>query len=106
MEAPMSDAGTEDDYFARLELEKKRKLREELRAREEEDAVEARKALHDNKCGKCGDEMTTVPFRGVEIEICPGCGAVLLDPGELEQLAGTDNGGAISSFFETFFGKK
>ena len=27
-------------------------------------------------------------FQGVEIDICPSCGAVLLDPGELEELAG------------------
>ena len=102
----MSDASNEDDYFARLELEKKRKLREELKSQEKEDAIEARKVLHDNKCGKCGDDLAAVPFRGVEIDICPSCGAVLLDAGELEQLAGTDNGGVISSFFETFFGNK
>ena len=102
----MSDARPEDDYFARLELEKKRKLKEELLKKEAAEEREARKALHFNKCGKCGEDMDTVPFRGVEVEICALCGAVLLDPGELEQLAGKDNGGTISNFFEAFFGSK
>ena len=101
----MSESRTEDEYFARLELEKKRKLREEANTSQAKEALTERKERHFNKCGKCGDEMSTVPFRGVEIEICPNCGAVLLDPGELEQLAGKDSGGAISGFFETFFGK-
>ena len=106
MEAIVSDARPEDDYFARLELEKKRKLKEQMLENEAAEAKEKRKALHYNKCGKCGDDMDTIPFRGVEIEICASCGAVLLDPGELEQLAGKDNGGTISNLFETFFGSK
>ena len=101
----MSESRSEDEYFARLELEKKRKIREEANANQEAAALKDRKDRHYNKCGKCGDDMSAVPFRGVEIDICPSCGAVLLDPGELEELAGTDSGGAISSFFETFFGK-
>jgi len=104
MEVTLSDARPEDDYFARLELEKKRKLREQITENQAVEDIAARKALHFHKCGKCGDDMETVPFRGVEVEICPGCGAVLLDPGELEQLAGNDKGGVISGFFESFFG--
>ena len=106
MEADVSEVRPEDDYFARLELEKKRKLREKLQEEADSSAIEARKELHHQKCGKCGDDMDTIPFRGVEIEICATCGAVLLDPGELEQLAGKDQGGVLSGFFETFFGEK
>ncbi len=45
--------------------------------------------------------MKTELFKGVEIERCE-CGAVLLDPGELELLAGKDESG----FFSALFGKK
>jgi Zn-finger nucleic acid-binding protein len=38
-------------------------------------------------------------FKGVEIEKCPDCGAVLLDPGELEQLAGKDESGFFADLF-------
>lgn len=102
----MSDARNEDDYFTRLEFEKKQQLREELQAQQKKEDLDALKQLHHHRCGKCGNEMTTLPFRGIEIEICPSCGAVLLDPGELEMLSGQDNGGIITSFFETFFGAK
>ena len=39
--------------------------------------------------------MDTTNFKGVEIEVCPNCGAVLLDPGELETLAGEDQAGVV-----------
>jgi Zn-finger nucleic acid-binding protein len=38
-------------------------------------------------------------FKGVEIEKCPACSAVLLDPGELEQLAGKDESGFFADLF-------
>ncbi|MEZ4236605.1 MAG: zf-TFIIB domain-containing protein [Myxococcota bacterium] len=51
---------------------------------------EARKALHYFKCGKCGADMRTETFRGLPVEVCTECHAVLLDPGELQTLAGQD----------------
>ena len=53
-------------------------------------AIEDRKNLHHNKCGKCGGTMHPKLFKGVEIDICEDCGSVLLDPGELEELAGEE----------------
>ena len=41
-------------------------------------------------------------FKGVEIDICEECGAVLLDPGELEELAG-EEGTAVSGLLGFFF---
>ncbi len=92
----------EEEYFARLEQEKKARLAAELAERRAQEELEARKALHYLKCGKCGADMDTRPFRGVEVEICPECGAVLLDPGELEELAGEDRSGVIRMLGELF----
>ena len=86
----------EDEYFHREDQEKLDKLRSEVGAENAATEAEAAKALHFHKCGKCGSGMDTILFKGVEIEKCPTCGAVLLDPGELEQLAGKDEGGKIS----------
>ena len=61
-----------------------------------------RKALHHLKCGKCGGDMHPKLFKGVEIDICETCGAVLLDPGELEELAGEDGSGVLSSIGDLF----
>ncbi len=94
----MSD---EDDYFKRIENEKKAALKKTLDAEASVAAAAERKALHWNKCGKCGQDMDTLVYRGVEIEKCPDCNAVLLDPGELQTLAGEDSGG-LGSFFGLF----
>ena len=92
----------EEEYFHRQDKEKLRKLKE---AAEAERAAKERaelKDLHWLRCGKCGQQMNTQLFKGVEIEICPDCGSVLLDPGELEQLVGKDGSGAISNIAEFF----
>ena len=63
---------------------------------------EARRQLHHLHCGKCGDSMMTTRFRGVAIEVCPSCGAVLLDPGELEQLAGEERDTILTTLADMF----
>lgn len=96
------DSNQEDDYFARLDREKKARLAEKLKAEADEKAKTDRRELHHNKCGKCGGDMHPKVFKGVEIDICEDCGAVLLDPGELQELAGDDEGGVISTLGQLF----
>jgi hypothetical protein len=100
----MSDKTTdpEAEYFARLDREKKAALAEQVAAEKALAEREANKALHHNRCGKCGGELAAQAFRGIEIDVCKACGSVLLDPGELEQLAGKDESGAISSLARFF----
>ena len=100
----MSERKSEDEYFKRIEQEQKDKLRAKLDADQAVADKQTLKELHWNKCGKCGSDMDTKVFRGVEVEVCPDCGAVLLDPGELETLAGQDNAATFTSFFSMFGG--
>lgn len=100
----MSERDLEEEYFAREDREKLAKLKAKADAEAAEKALADRKVLHHHKCGKCGAGMNTRPFRGIEIEICGECGAVLLDPGELEQLAGEDQGGVMRGLLN-FLGK-
>jgi len=90
---------SEEEYFHRQQVEQLAKLREVAAIEGEEAALAAAKELHFHKCGKCGADMKTEVFKGVEIERCPSCGAVLLDPGELEQLAGKDDSGFFAALF-------
>jgi membrane protein involved in colicin uptake len=92
----------EEEYFARVEAEKRARLAEELRVAKEAEAKKARREAHYHKCGKCGADMATHAFKGVEIEICGECQAVLLDPGELEALTGLDRSGIFSTLGELF----
>ncbi len=90
---------SEEEFFHRQQVEQLAKLREVAAIESAEAALAAAKELHFHKCGKCGADMETKLFKGVEIELCPSCGAVLLDPGELEQLAGKDESGFFAGLF-------
>ena len=79
-------SSTEEEYFAREEIEKKRKLAlkqaDELAAAEKDRLKE----LHYMHCPKCGMKLQTVRHGPVEIETCFNCHGIWLDSGELEQL--------------------
>jgi hypothetical protein len=104
----MSDKTTdaEAEYFARLDREKREALAEQLAAEKARAEREERKHLHYLKCGKCGGALAPQAFRGVMIDVCGDCGSVLLDPGELEQLAGHDESGAIAAISKFFTYRK
>ena len=95
-------ATNEDEYFARIEAEKRERLAAILADEEAKAEAEALKLLHHMHCGKCGHLMRTTHFKGVEIEVCPVCSAVLLDAGELEILAGEDRASVIATIAAAF----
>ena len=92
----------EEEYFARVNREKSARLAEDLATETARSERDAWKLAHAQRCGKCGGAMKPRAFRGVEIDVCEDCGSVLLDPGELEQLAGADESGAIASLARLF----
>lgn len=97
----------EAEYFARLDLEKKEALAQQVLQEQAQHERAARKAMHAQACGKCGGRLVPQPFRGIEIDVCEDCNAVLLDPGELEVLAGKDETGVVASLASIFsFGRK
>ncbi len=92
----------ESEYFAREDREKKEKLAQTLAAERAEAERAERKALHANRCGKCGGVLAAELFRGVQIDVCGDCHSVLLDPGELETLAGEDRAGVVGTLASLF----
>lgn len=87
----------EDEYFAREEIAKIKKLAEEKREALAQEEKERLKKLHWMRCAKCGSELHEVLFHGVAIDKCFECNGVFLDDGELEKLAGRE-----SNFFGSF----
>jgi uncharacterized protein len=82
----------EEEYFAREDAVKKRKLAAEKAkdmATAEKDAL---KQQHWMRCPKCGMELQTIAFRDVQVDRCYSCNGTFLDEGELERLAGKDPG--------------
>mgnify|MGYP003394372416 CR=1 FL=1 len=92
----------EEEYFARIERENRAKAQAENAVKAQAEERAAIKALHAGRCGKCGGVMRPRDFQGVEIDVCGDCNSVLLDPGELETLAGKDSSGALGSIAAMF----
>ncbi len=68
----------EEEYFARHEADRLKAQREAaLRA-----AQAAERRTHYMKCPKCGADLTREERAGVEIEKCPECCGIWLDPND------------------------
>jgi Zn-finger nucleic acid-binding protein len=96
----------EDEYFAREDAEKKRKLA--LQVKKETEAVElARlKALHHLRCPKCGLPLQEVTYAGVHAEVCFACNGVFLDRRDLEQIVKHDGNGVMDAILNWFKGEQ
>ena len=79
-------SNTEEEYFAREEIEKKRKLALQQAADTAAKQREELKQLHYMKCPKCGLDLHTVKQGNVELDTCFNCHGVFLDAGELDVL--------------------
>ena len=82
---------SEDEYFARQELDRRKKWAQEQAAKmatEEKDRI---RQLHFMKCPKCGMDLQEIELHGVKVDQCASCGGVFLDAGEIEQIAKHDN---------------
>ena len=81
----------EDEYFAREEAERLAKLR--ARGKAEQEAAERRS--HHMKCPKCGADLQTESFHGIQIDRCPECHGIWLDDGEMALLMKNEDPGVL-----------
>lgn len=89
---PLTPSENEEEYFARQELERRRKWAKE---REEKMAVaekEQLRELHYMKCPKCGMDLSHFELSGIELDRCVTCGGTWFDDGEVEQLLDKEAG--------------
>ena len=89
----------EDEYFARLEVERRKTAELDTRRIVAEAERARRRELHYMKCPKCGGDLVEIDYRDLKIDKCTGCEGVWLDPGELEAVAKADK-----STFDRVFG--
>jgi protein-arginine kinase activator protein McsA len=92
----------EDEYFARQELERRKKWASEQGAKMEAEHKEQLKQLHWMKCPKCGMDLKEIELHGVKVDQCASCGGVFLDAGEMDQVAGHEEGGLMGRVFSLF----
>ncbi len=91
----------EDEYFARLEFERMKKLEAEHQSAMESAEKDRLKDLHHMCCPKCGMKLVTVDYKGIAVDKCSGCEGVWLDAGELEAVYALEPT-HLSNWFDNF----
>lgn len=91
----------EDEYFARQEIERRKKWAQEQSAKMAVEEKEKLKNLHFMKCPKCGMDLQEIDLQSVKVDQCANCGGIFFDAGELDQLSKKDAGvlGKVFSIF-------
>jgi acetyl-CoA carboxylase beta subunit len=82
----------EDEYFAKESAQLLKRRQAEAAERKE---VAARKA-HYMKCPKCGADLFTEEYHGIQIDRCSDCAGMWLDAGEAEDLLMREDVGVIN----------
>jgi hypothetical protein len=77
----------EEEYFARVEFERKRKLEEEKHGKLKEEDKKRLKELHYMRCAKCGMELIEIDYKGIKVDKCSECEGIWLDAGEFEVIS-------------------
>jgi len=77
----------EEEYFARIEFERRKKLQGEKHRELKEEDKKRLKELHYMKCPKCGMELIEIDYKGVKVDKCSECEGVWLDSGELAAIS-------------------
>ncbi|MBI4527151.1 MAG: zf-TFIIB domain-containing protein [Deltaproteobacteria bacterium] len=86
----------EDEYF----VKKERELIAKLKAKKDEEAGQAVKEICHMRCPKCGERLKERSFQKILIDQCTGCRGIWLDAGELEQVAGREEGSWINRLWQ------
>ncbi len=79
---PDKPSKNEEEYFARREAELLRQQRETAQRA----ATERERRSHFMKCPKCGFDLITGEWHGVQIDQCTHCHGIWFDAGEAETL--------------------
>lgn len=79
----------EEEFFAKREAE----LREARRRDAEAAARDAERRTHYMKCPKCGADLVTEDYQGIEIDRCSECSGIWFDAGEAELLSDKETAG-------------
>ncbi len=91
----------EEEHFARLEFERKKKQEEQKHAKMAADEKKRLKELHYMHCPKCGMELIEIDYKGIKVDKCSECEGIWLDAGEFEMVSRMEKG-ALDKLFGVF----
>jgi uncharacterized protein len=103
MEVVMLDkpSENEEEYIARMEFERKKKVEMEKHGKLAQEEKKGLKKLHFMRCPKCGMELIEIDYKGTKIDECSECRGIWLDAGELAVVAKLEKT-ALDKFFSIF----
>lgn len=97
----MRPSEREEEHFARIAFENKKKHEEEKHKRLAEEEKKRLKELHAMRCPKCGMELIEIDYMEIKIDKCSECDGVWLDAGEMDLVSKMDKTG-IDKLFSVF----
>lgn len=92
---PNGTSRNEEEYFARRDAELLRQRRDTM----QREAAEAERKSHYLKCPKCGYDLITGDWQGVQIDQCTHCHGLWFDAGEAETLLKHTDKGVFARVF-------
>lgn len=95
---PKKPSEKEDEYMARMEYEKLRKIEDEKRAKLAVDEKKKLKDLHFMHCPKCGMDLIEIDYKNIKVDKCSKCEGIWLDAGELEAISKLEKTGLDKLF--------
>jgi len=98
---PVKPSEKEDEYFAKLQFEKQKKIEEEKHKRLKAQEKDRLKKLHFMRCPKCGMELIEIDYKNIKIDKCSECEGIWLDAGELDTISKIKKSG-LDKLFSVF----
>jgi uncharacterized protein len=98
---PAKPSEREEEYFARMEYEKKRKIEEAKHKKLTGEEKKKLKKRHHMRCPKCGMELIEIDYKNIKIDRCSECEGIWLDAGELETVSKFKKSG-LDKLFSVF----
>jgi uncharacterized protein len=99
---PNKPSPTEDDFFAREDVEKKRKLAQQVKKQLTEEERKRLRDLHHMHCPRCGMGMQEVHFGKIDVDVCFSCNGAFLDRSEIEVIAAPQQKGIMAAILNWF----
>jgi uncharacterized protein len=98
---PVKPSEQEEEYFARLEFERRKQALAERQPPAGTEAHQQQVAVDQFRCPRCGAALVQMHYKGIEIDKCSHCQGIWLDCGELERML-TDEQGFLKTLKRIF----
>lgn len=98
---PIKPSEQEEEHFARMEYERKKKIEGEKHKNLAEGDKKRLKELHYMRCPKCGMELIEIDYKEIKVDRCSECEGIWLDAGELETVSKLEKSG-LDKLFSVF----